>query len=208
VIAAEGMVAAPVGDETAPEKVPLVIARRKAKSAAFVSIIEPYSTAPAIRAITPLAATDALGFRIAREKPEDVLLFSNTRGVKRIGDYTLEGEIAWLTQTDGALQSLYLGAGTKLTGTRWSVSIESLVTGGDAAQLGVLIERVAPNRWIIRNASTVAGIVTLEGLGAGKLGGYKLDQSGNRQGELRPIESENGIIRFFVDPKTAYEIGL
>ncbi|MCI0478702.1 MAG: hypothetical protein L0Y55_20865, partial [Anaerolineales bacterium] len=111
-----------------------------------------------------------------------------------------------LSQSDGALQSLYLGAGTKLSSANWSVSIESLVTGGDAAQLGVLIERVASNRWIIRNASTVAGVVTLDGLIAGKLGGYKLDESGNRQGEIRPIESGNGNIRFFVDPKTAYGI--
>ncbi|MCI0478394.1 MAG: alginate lyase family protein, partial [Anaerolineales bacterium] len=111
VIAAEGLVAALVGDETSPEKVPLVIARRKAKSASFVSIIEPYSTAPAISAITPLAAMDAIGFRIARAKANDVLLFSNTRGTKRIGEYTLDGGIAWLSQSDGALQSLYLGAG-------------------------------------------------------------------------------------------------
>ncbi|MBM3127410.1 MAG: hypothetical protein FJ009_02100 [Chloroflexi bacterium] len=208
VFAAEGLVAATVGDETAPEKVPLVIARRKAKRASFVSIIEPHSIAPAISNIAPLAATDASAFRITRGKSQDVLMFSNTRGAKKIGEYTLDGGLAWLTHTGDALQSLYLGAGTKLTGATWSVGIESLVTGGDAAQLGVLLERVAPDRWIVRNASTVAGIVSLENLIAGKLGGYKLDEAGNRQGEIRPIEDGDGKIRFFVDPKTAYEISV
>jgi hypothetical protein len=211
VFAAEGMVAATVGDETSPEKVPLVIARRKAKSASFVSLIEPYSTAPAISAITPIAAIDALGFQITRApstslRTNDTLLFSNTRGAKKIGDYTLDGGLAWLTHTGDALHALYLGAGTKLSSANWSVSIESLVTGGDAAQLGVLIERVAPNRWIVRNASTVAGVVTLENLIIGKLSGYRLGDQDNRLNPIQPIESDDNRIRFFVDPKTGYEI--
>ena len=215
VIATEGMVAALVGDGTSPEKVPLVIARRKAKNASFISIIEPYSAAPAISNITPLAATmdgkpvsaqDAFGLQIVRGKWNDVLLFSNTRGAKRIGDYSLNGGVAWLNHTDGALETFYLGAGTQLTGANWSVRVESLVTGGDATQLGILLERVASNRWIVRNASTVAGVVSLDGLITGKSDGYKLDERGNRQSQIRPIESGTNNIRFFADPRTAYEI--
>lgn len=206
VIAAEGMIAAEVGDETAPDQVPLVIARRKAKGASFVALIEPYSTAPAISALTPIAATDAFGLRIARAKANDVLLFSNARGAKQIGEYMLDGGVAWLMQSDNALQTLYLGAGTQLSSAGWSVNLESLVTGGDTAQLGVLIERAASNRWVARNASSVAGTLTLQGLVAGKLEGFKLDEQGRRQERIQPIESGEGWMRFFVNPGAAYEI--
>ncbi len=206
VIAAEGLVAAPVGDETSLEKVPLVIARRKAKSASFVSIIEPYSAAPAISAITPLVASDAFGLQITRGKANDTLLFSNTRGAKKIGEYTLDGGVAWLTHKDSALQAIYLGAGTQLASATWSVNLESLVTGGDAAPLGILVERVAPNRWIVRNGG-VAATLALNGLVKGKIEGYKLDEQGKRGDKIAPIESGDGWIRFFLNPRAAYEIG-
>lgn len=207
VFAADGMVAAPVGDETSTEKVPTVIARRKAKSASFISIIEPYSSAPAVSNITPLnaSAPDAFGWQIAHGKSNDLLLFSIGRGAKRIGDYTLDGGIAWVTQTDGAMQSFYLGAGTQLSSASWSVNLETLVTAGDAAQMGILVERAAPNRWVVRNGGAAATLA-LNGLAKGNLEGFKLDELGNRKEKIAPIESGDGSIRFFLNPRMTYEL--
>lgn len=214
VYAADGMVAAAVGDETSAEKVPLVIARRLAKTASYVSIIEPYSNAPIIRNIIPLNAMvngkatnpqDAFGLQIERGKTNDLLLFSNPRGAKRIGDYTFDGGIAWLTQTDGRLESFYLGAGTQLANANWSVNLETLVTAGDSAQMGILIERAAQNRWMVWNGGAAATL-ELNGLVKGNLEGFRLDAQGNRREKILPIESSDGMIRLFLNPRMSYEI--
>jgi hypothetical protein len=122
------MVAAPSNDETALEPVPLVIVRRKAKSATFVSLIEPYARQPAITKFAtieaaadgkPVSAQEATGLQVSRGGSTDLLMLSNTQGAKQFGDYALEGGIGWVSSAGDAVKWFYLGAGAKLAGKTW-----------------------------------------------------------------------------------------
>ncbi|MBI4786275.1 MAG: alginate lyase family protein [Chloroflexi bacterium] len=208
IIAEEGLVAATVGDETSPEKVPVVIARRQAKSTRYVAIVEPYAASPAITQITPIptSAADAVAWRITRGNVVDTLMVSDSRAASNFGDLTLEGNVAWFSSAGDEIQALYLGAGTRLASRNWSVGLENLVTASDATAVGVSIERESPRRLVVRNTSRVLTVIALAGLIPGNLHAFALDENGNRQGEVRPIESGEGRIRLFMDPGAVYEI--
>ncbi|MBI5302852.1 MAG: alginate lyase family protein [Chloroflexi bacterium] len=207
IIAADGMVAAPVGDETAPERVPLVIARRQAKTARFVSIVEPYANAPAITNLTSIVnADDATGIRISRGKTTDVLMVSGARGEKRFGEYTLDGNVAWVSRVDDSIQAIYLGAGTRLASDNWAIRLENLATGENANQLGVYIECASAQRITAQSSSNAVTVISLEGLVAGNVNVFQLDEQGNRQTQVKPIANANGSVRFFANPQVVYEI--
>jgi len=215
VIAAEGLVAAPMNDETAPTKVPLTIVRRQGKNARYVSIIEPYSTNPVIGEMTPMAATadgkavnadEASGLRITRGKTVDVLLVSDSRGAKKFGDYAWDGNLAWVNTTGNELEAVYLAGGSKFAANNWVIEMESLVSASDAAPLSVYIERDAAKRAIVQNSGNALTTITLSGVVAGNLQAFKLDANGNRMTQVKPIASSDGLIRIFMDPRTTYEI--
>lgn len=207
VIAAEGLVAAAVGDETSPERVPVTIVRRHAKRTRYVAIVEPYSASSALTlASIPTSAGDATGLRIARGETVDVLMVSDSPGERRYGDLTLDGDVGWVRRAGEKVEALYLGGGTRLAGGDWSVSLENLVTASDASRLGVYIERDSPGRLVVRNTSRVLSVISLAGLVPGSLQAFRVDETGQRQDETRPIESGDGVIRMFVNPGAAYEI--
>ncbi len=214
VLAAEGMVAAPTNDETSTEKVPLVIARRKAKSASFVSLIEPCAKQPAITKLATVEAVaadgksvstqDATGLQISRGGSTDLLMLSKTKGDKRFGDYVLDGAVGWVSSAGDAIKWLYLGAGNRLAGKTWSVDVESMGTGNVLGRLGVYVE-IGPKRLLLQSASPDVTILTLKGFLSGALQAFKLDENGSRV-EIKPIESGEQTIRFFFDSQATYEI--
>lgn len=214
VLAAGGMVAAPTNDETAPDQAPLVIARRKAKSVSFVSVIEPYAQQPVIAKIAAVkaaaadgqfvSAQEATGLHISRGDSTDLLMLSNTKGAKQFGDYVLDGGAGWVSSTGDAVKWFYLGAGAKLAGKTWSVDVESMGTVPVRGRLGAYVQ-VEPKRLLVQSASPDVTILTLNGFLSGALQAFKLDEDGNRV-EIRPIESGEQMIRFFFDPQAVYEI--
>lgn len=213
--AAEGLVAATTGDETSPEAVPLVIARRHGRSTRYVALVEPYGRAPAIGQLTRLAASvdgrpaapDAVvAWRIERGTQADTLIVADLPGAVRAGDLTLRGGLALVSHAGRDLQWLYLGGGTALEGPGWSVALESLATEPDLAGLGACVERVAPDRWAVRGAGGTSAVLAAQGLLSGEIEAWKLGDEGQRIAPVALLECREDAFRLFLQPHGAYEI--
>ncbi|MFC1706418.1 heparinase II/III family protein [Planctomycetota bacterium] len=79
-----------------PRPCPLVLVRRKGKTATFLSVIEPYATAPKVKGIRPLTVTggEALAVEISHDCGRDLLMIAEPTGGKRtFADITTEKRI-------------------------------------------------------------------------------------------------------------------
>jgi len=215
VIVAEGLVAAPKGDETDDEKVPMVIVRRQGQYARYVAIIEPYYRSPVVSLVSTIdlasdgrvvSQEEATGLLIERGHLTDVIMFSESPGSKRYEDCVVDGRMACVSRSGSDVRWFYLGMGTAIEGEGWSVRLESLAMKPNIDELGVYVERIAPDRLYLQSTSDAVTIVVLRGMLAGELQVLKFDPEDTHTQPIRPISSEEGTIRFFMDPRAAYEI--
>jgi hypothetical protein len=117
-----------------------------------------------------------------------------------------DGNNAWVTTIGDTAQGIYLGGGTRFVDKSWSVDLENLVSASDPALLSVYIERDSAKRVIVQNSGNALTVISLTGVLSGKLQAFKLDTKGDPASQGEPIESRDGYIRLFLNPRASYAL--
>lgn len=87
----------------------MLVARRRARSTLFASVMEIRGNQPPISAVQPIEVTESdsegarVGLRLLRGRFTDVVLYSEQDGLRQFGEVKFSGRTAWIRTQDGAV---------------------------------------------------------------------------------------------------------
>ncbi|MBP9072071.1 MAG: heparinase II/III family protein [Caldilineaceae bacterium] len=133
---ADGPIAAAQGDLIDDEAVPVLIARRRAATTRYVSIVEAYRDAPGLSRIVPVALDrgEGMGLRLERAGGHDLLVLDESGGEKQIGDLRFDGHLLWASFEGDDLRSVYVTGGGEVGTSAWTLTLSAV--GAVVMELG------------------------------------------------------------------------
>ncbi|GEM_PF-746815 len=213
---ATGPTATGVGDELASRRMSLVLARRQGPEVQFVTLIQPYQDQPRVEDVQPIPLTYQNGQRLTPSKAQawrlemaegdGLLAVSSWPGLKQLGDYRLDGGLAWIQQgRNGKLAWIYT-SGSYLETGGWSAQQKRLGTRRGLAGLGFYLAFGEEGQVYLQSSSASSTLFTFQGLFPQVAAIVKRDRQGNRIHNVQSLTNKDGQVRFLLDPYVLYEI--
>jgi hypothetical protein len=213
---AEGPIAARVGDEIADDPVSLLIARREAEAAQFVSIIQPYQDQDDRITITdvPVMGEDGQliepasiqAMQIEHAAGSDLLIIDDEAGIKQLAGLEMNAEWSWLSLSDDGMLAWALLSGDSLIGDGWSVTQEDLSADGFLDGMGLFLEVTESGNLHVKSLYEYQSYVVLEGFMDFASEIVELDQNGDVRRTMPTRTNEDGVVKFLAHPGYMYEV--
>ena len=211
------------GDGLGPqidETMPLLIARSTRRDTIFKAVLEPFRGEPSIRRIEELAVervssfapgsrqqgTEGVGLKVEkRDGAHHCFLLGYAWGVKRFGDITFNGQLAFLSYAqeacdEGALPSFLCATHTsRLERGGFRLRADKMIS--------LYLERVAASEYVLAHQSGSEARIEITGEGLGGVKVRRLDDEGNPSEDV-DARVVDGALSFEAAAKTQYGLSL
>ena len=211
------------GDGLGPqidETMPLLIARSTRRDTIFKAVLEPFRGEPSIRRIEELAVervssfapgsrqqgTEGVGLKVEkRDGAHHCFLLGYAWGVKRFGDITFNGQLAFLSYAqeacdEGALPSFLCATHTsRLERGGFRLRADKMIS--------LYLERVAASEYVLAHQSGSEARIEIAGEGLGGVKVRRLDDEGNPSEDV-DARVVDGALSFEAAAKTQYGLSL
>ena len=211
------------GDGLGPqidETMPLLIARSTRRDTIFKAVLEPFRGEPSIRRVEELAVervssfapgsrqqgTEGVGLKVEkRDGAHHCFLLGYAWGVKRFGDITFNGQLAFLSYAqeacdEGALPSFLCATHTsRLERGGFRLRADKMIS--------LYLERVAASEYVLAHQSGSEARIEIAGEGLGGVKVRRLDDEGNPSEDV-DARVVDGALSFEAAAKTQYGLSL
>jgi len=168
------------------ERIPLVIARRKAARTAYISVLEPFRQSPAVKRIVGLSAGGLQGIRVEREEGTDYFLVSSSRDRVNFKEISIRGELGAISRgKDNRIRYMYLIKGRELAGGACSVRTDTRST--------IYLDCSDPEVYLVENQGPARCQIELQGDFGKEPRIYESDSRGRRIQEIKAVLRESSL---------------
>jgi len=180
------------------ERIPLVIARRKATRTAYISVLEPYRESPGVREISGISGAGLQGIKVRREQEADYFVVNASESLGSFEGISLRGALgAICVREDKTVRYMYLVKGRELTGQTYSIRTDSPST--------IYLDFSDPMSCILEHQGEACCEVRLRGDFGRAPALCEMDGKGDRRENLVMADRESGL-EFSAKPGTRYRI--